>query len=64
MGMQSDGQFGAGAHFCLGWGLYMAEAKSLLAIYARHHTLSLVGCPHPCEPDPRPLDGKSASNPS
>ena len=40
--LQSDGQFGAGAHFCLGWPLYMAEAKSLLAIYARHYSLSLV----------------------
>ena len=39
---QSDGQFGAGAHFCLGWPLYMAEAKALLAIYARHYSLSLV----------------------
>ena len=39
---QSLGQFATGQHSCLGAPLYMAEAKVLLALIARHYDMSLV----------------------
>ena len=42
----------AGAHFCLGWPLYMAEAKALLAVYARSYDMTFVrpGCARLLQP--------------